>query len=87
MRIVTARAVDDSLGTTDLLELALSARGVTPGTSTSSPPRCWAPGWRGGERGLPRPGRRARMWGYLNSDTLGQNAAEFADEALPDVPR
>jgi hypothetical protein len=28
-----------------------------------------------------------RMWTYLRNDSLSQNAAEFADEALPDVPR
>jgi hypothetical protein len=28
-----------------------------------------------------------RMWNYLRSDSLGQNAAEFGKEALPDVPR
>jgi hypothetical protein len=27
------------------------------------------------------------MWSYLRSDSLSQNAAEFADEALPAVPR
>jgi hypothetical protein len=28
-----------------------------------------------------------RMWAYLRSDSLSANAAEFADQALPDVPR
>src|SRR5919107_1138755 len=28
-----------------------------------------------------------RMWGYLQTDSLGQNAAEFSEEALPEVPR
>jgi hypothetical protein len=28
-----------------------------------------------------------RMWTYLRSDSLAQNAAEFQEEALPDVPR
>jgi hypothetical protein len=28
-----------------------------------------------------------RMWAYLRSDSLSQNAAEFEDEALPSVPR
>jgi hypothetical protein len=28
-----------------------------------------------------------RMWSYLRSDSLSQNAAELADEALPAVPR
>ena len=28
-----------------------------------------------------------RMWGYLQTDSLSQNAEEFADQALPSVPR
>jgi hypothetical protein len=27
------------------------------------------------------------MWGYLRSDSLAENAAEFSRQALPDVPR
>jgi len=28
-----------------------------------------------------------RMWAYLSSDSLGQNASEFSRQELPDVPR
>jgi hypothetical protein len=28
-----------------------------------------------------------RMWGYLQSDSLSQNAEEFSDQAVPGVPR
>ena len=28
-----------------------------------------------------------RMWAYLRSDSLAQNADEFAEESLPDQPR
>ena len=28
-----------------------------------------------------------RMWGYLQTDSLSQNAEEFSTQALPDVPR
>jgi hypothetical protein len=28
-----------------------------------------------------------RMWSYLRSDSLSQNAGEFGNQALPDVPR
>jgi hypothetical protein len=28
-----------------------------------------------------------RMWGYLQTDSLSQNAEEFSSQALPDVPR
>jgi hypothetical protein len=27
-----------------------------------------------------------RMWGYLRTDSLAQNAGEFDKQALPDVP-
>jgi hypothetical protein len=27
------------------------------------------------------------MWGYLQTDSLSQNAEEFSTQALPDVPR
>ena len=27
-----------------------------------------------------------RMWGYLTTDSLAQNAGEFDKQALPDVP-
>jgi hypothetical protein len=28
-----------------------------------------------------------RMWSYLRTDSLAQNAAEFEKQALPDTPR
>jgi hypothetical protein len=28
-----------------------------------------------------------RMWSYLRSDSLAENAGEFGAEALPDTPR
>jgi hypothetical protein len=28
-----------------------------------------------------------RMWQYLRTDSLSENADEFTDETLPDVPR
>ena len=30
---------------------------------------------------------RERMWGYLQTHSLSQNAKEFSTQALPDVPR
>lgn len=89
LRIVTGSvAVDDSLGTTDLLELALSARGVTPEDIDFFTAPVLGTGREGAASVVYLdPVAGARMWGYLNSDSLGQNAAEFADEALPAVPR
>jgi len=89
LRIVTGSvAVDDSLGTTDLLELALSARGVQPGDIAFFTAPVLGTGTEGAASVVYLdPVDGARMWGYLNSDSLGQNAAEFADQALPAVPR
>ena len=28
-----------------------------------------------------------RMWAYLRSDSLSENAEEFSKQALPEVPR
>ncbi|MFC7574240.1 LCP family protein [Klenkia terrae] len=44
--VTSSIAVDDSLSNAGLLELALSARSLTPAGWTSSPRRCWAPARR-----------------------------------------
>jgi LCP family protein required for cell wall assembly len=89
LRTVTGSvAVDDSLGNTDLLGLAYSLRGLT----TESVDYFTAPVLGTGREGaasvvyLDRV-TADRMWSYLNSDSLSQNAGEFAAQALPDVPR
>ncbi|TFV53708.1 LytR family transcriptional regulator [Blastococcus sp. TF02A-35] len=86
--VTSAVAVDDGLGNADMVSLALSLRGVTPesidfftapvlGTGMEGPASVVYLDSTAGER----------MWGYLRNDTLGKNAAEFANEALPEVPR
>jgi LCP family protein required for cell wall assembly len=89
LRVVTGSvAVDDSLGTTDLLELVLSARGVTPADIDFFTAPVLGTGMEGAASVVYLDQvDGARMWGYLNSDSLGQNADEFAAEALPAVPR
>src|SRR3954452_24092188 len=89
MRAVTgAVSIDDSLGTGDLLAFAYSMRNVTPsnvdyftapvlGTGMEGPASVVYLNQVAGER----------MWAYLRSDSLAQNAAEFDEQALPDVPR
>ncbi|HJX43690.1 MAG TPA: hypothetical protein VJ352_08430 [Geodermatophilus sp.] len=83
-----AVAVDDTLGDTDLLGLAYSLRGLRPEDVDSFTAPVLGTGMEGpasvvyldevtGER----------MWGYLRSDSLSQNAEEFGRQALPDVPR
>jgi LCP family protein required for cell wall assembly len=89
LRAVTgAVAIDDGLGNDDLLTMAYSLRGLTP----DSVQFFTAPVLGTGREGSASvvyldTATGARMWGYLNTDSLGQNAGEFGDEALPDVPR
>jgi LCP family protein required for cell wall assembly len=80
--------IDDSLSNVELAKLAYSMRTLTPGDVDFFTAPILGTGREGpasvvyldtvtGER----------MWSYLRSDSLSQNAAEFADEALPAVPR
>ncbi|MCZ2803693.1 LCP family protein [Modestobacter sp. VKM Ac-2983] len=88
LAVTDAVAVDDALGNGDLLSLAYSLRDLTPadvafftapvlGTGTEGAASVVYLDQTTGER----------MWGYLRTDSLGQNAEEFTDEALQDVPR
>ncbi len=88
LAVTSAVAVDDSLGNGDLLSLAYSLRGLRPEAVDSFTAPVLGTGMEGpasvvyldqvsGER----------MWSYLRNDSLSQNAAEFGNEALPDVPR
>lgn len=87
LAITSSIAVDDTLGNTTLLGLAASARGLTPeGMDFFT-----APVLGTGREGAASvvyldPVGGARMWGYLQTDSLGQNADEFADQALPANP-
>jgi LCP family protein required for cell wall assembly len=85
--VTSAVSIDDTLGNGDLLALAYSMRNVTPdsvefftapvlGTGTEGTASVVYLDTVTGER----------MWTYLRNDSLAQNAAEFSDEALPDVP-
>jgi LCP family protein required for cell wall assembly len=86
--VTGAVSIDDTLGNRDLLSLAYSMRNVTPqnvefftapvlGTGMEGPASVVYLDQVAGDR----------MWQYLRSDSLSQNAAEFADQALPDIPR
>ena len=81
-------AVDSGLSNTDLLQMAYSLRDVQP----SDVDFLTAPVLGTGTEGAASvvyldPTRDARMWSYLQSDSLGQNADEFSAEALSDTPR
>src|SRR3954468_7028151 len=88
LAVTGAVSIDDSLGTGDLLAFAYSMRNVPPrnvdyltapvlGTGMEGPASVVYLDQVAGER----------MWAYLRSDSLAQNAAEFDEQALPDVPR
>jgi LCP family protein required for cell wall assembly len=88
LTVTSAVALDDSLGNGDLLPLAYSLRNVTPetvdfftapvmGTGMEGPASVVYLDQTAGER----------MWQYLRSDSLAPNAAEFAEQSLPGVPR
>jgi LCP family protein required for cell wall assembly len=89
MRTVTsAVSLDDSLGNGDLLALAYSLRNVTPADIEFFTAPVLGTGVEGAASVvyLDEVGCQ-RMWSYLRSDSLAQNADEFADVALPEVPR
>jgi LCP family protein required for cell wall assembly len=87
LAVTSAVSVDDTLGNGDLLSLAYSMRNVSPenvdyftapvlGTGMEGPASVVYLDMVAGKR----------MWSYLRSDSLAANAAEFKNQALPDVP-
>ncbi|MGY2077393.1 LCP family protein [Blastococcus sp. SYSU DS0828] len=88
LAITSAVSVDDTLSNADLVSLAYSMRNVTPGDIEFFTAPVMGLGMEGQASVVYLDDVAAsRMWEYLRSDSLGQNADEFADEALPDVPR
>lgn len=88
LAVTSAVSIDESLGNGALVSLAYSLRNVTPeniefftapvlGTGMEGPASVVYLDRVSGDR----------MWAYLRSDSLGQNAAEFSQQALPAVPR
>jgi LCP family protein required for cell wall assembly len=86
--VTSAVAVDDGLSNAGLVGMAYSLRGLRPdgvdfftapvlGTGREGPASVVYLDRVGGQR----------MWGYLQTDSLGQNADEFTDEALSETPR
>jgi len=89
LRIITSSvAVDDTLSTPDLLSLAWSARGVTPADIDFFTAPVLGTGREGAASVVYLDQVTGdRMWGYLESDSLGQNADEFTAQSLPSTPR
>lgn len=87
LAVTSSVAVDDSLGDGALLSLALSARGVTPAGVDFFTAPVLGTGREGAASVVYLDSTAgARMWGYLQTDSLGQNADEFAAQALPATP-
>ncbi|MBY3555877.1 LCP family protein [Modestobacter lapidis] len=88
LAVTSAVAVDDGLSNTDLAGLAYSLRGLTPDSVEFFTAPVLGTGREGPASVVYLDATAgARMWGYLQTDSLGQNADEFSDEALPEVPR
>jgi anionic cell wall polymer biosynthesis LytR-Cps2A-Psr (LCP) family protein len=88
LAVISAVTADEQLRNAEILSLAYSLRGLTPenvdfftapvlGTGTEGSASVVYLDDVAGER----------MWSYLQTDSLSQNAEEFSDQALPDVPR
>ena len=88
LAVTSAVSIDDSLGNGDLLALAYSMRNVTPENVDYFTAPVAGTGMEGPASVVYLDAVTCdRMWTYLQTDSLSQNAAEFADEALPEVPR
>jgi LCP family protein required for cell wall assembly len=86
--VTSAVAVDDSLGNGDLLSMAYSMRGLRPADVQFFTAPVLGTGREGAASVVYLDTNTgARMWGYLQTDSLGENAGEFSAEALPEVPR
>src|SRR3954471_952730 len=88
LAVTSAVAVDDTLSNTDLLSLAYSMRNVTPADVSFFTAPVLGTG-REGTASVVYLDNVAceRMWQYLRTDSLGENAGEFDAQALPEIPR
>ena len=83
-----AVAVDDRLGNADMVRLAYSMRDLQQQDIHFFTAPVLGTGMEGAASVVYLDETTAeRMWEYLRTDSLGQNAAEFTDEALGDNPR
>jgi hypothetical protein len=88
LAVTSAVSVDDTLGNGDLLSLAYSMRDVTPDNVEFFTAPVLGTGTEGSASVVYLDAVTGeRMWTYLRSDSLSQNSSEFAQQALPDVPR
>jgi LCP family protein required for cell wall assembly len=86
LAVTNAVAIDDGLSNAGLLSMAYSLRGLTPGNVEFFTAPVLGTGTEGSASVVYLDVNTGdRMWGYLQSDSLGPNAGEFSDEALPEV--
>jgi len=86
--VTSAVAIDDTLGNGELLSLAISLRDLRPENVAFFTAPVMGTGMEGAASVvyLDRVSDD-RMWSYLRTDSLSQNAEEFSSQALPSVPR
>jgi LCP family protein required for cell wall assembly len=89
LRAVTgAVSIDDTLSNSDLVSLGLSMRNVKPGDIDYLTTPVLGTGMEGAASVVYLDqAKDDRMWQYLRTDSLGQNAGEFSANRLPAVPR
>jgi len=88
LAVTDAVVIDDSLGNGALVSLAYSLRTVTPDDIEFFTAPVLGTGREGSASVVYLDTVSCeRMWAYLRSDSLAQNAAEFGKEALTAVPR
>ena len=86
--VTSAVSVDDTLSNGELVGLAFSMRDVRPENVEYFTAPVLGTGMEGPASVVYLDGATGdRMWEYLRNDSLSQNAADFSDESLPDVPR
>ncbi|WP_344690707.1 LCP family protein [Blastococcus jejuensis] len=88
LAVTSAVSIDDSLGNGDLLSLAYSMRNVTPDNVDFFTAPVEGTGREGAASVVYLDRVECdRMWTYLQTDSLSQNADEFEKQQLPEVPR
>ena len=89
LRAVTRSvAVDEELGDAEMLRMAYSLRGLEESDVQYFTAPVLGTGMEGPASVVYLDDVAAeRMWDYLRTDSLGANAEEFQEQALPDVPR
>ena len=88
LAVTSAVKVDDTLGNAKMLSLAYSLRDLSPDNVEFFTAPVLGTGMEGPASVVYLDTVSCqRMWTYLRSDSLGQNAAEFTEQSLPEIPR